>query len=172
MPIDSNLLPDPANYFKVQGLTLKGSRSNKWKTAACYFHGGSDSMRVNLVTGAWVCMSCGEKGRNVLDYEIRDGGQDFVVAAQALGCWVDDGRPPVQTKPIALSPQEKPSGESNLDREFHLLRAALALHGHELRRTDPADGIVTYFARHRGFVRTVHTIASVRWLLGVIERRL
>ena len=100
-----NLLPDPVSYFENQGLILKGPRSAKWKTTACNFHGGSDSMRVNVATGAWVCMSCGEKGGDVLAYEIKAGGREFVDAAKALGCWVDDGRPPVQAKPTPLSPR-------------------------------------------------------------------
>jgi hypothetical protein len=62
-------------------------------------------MRVNVATGAWVCMSCGEKGGDVLAYEIKDGGREFVDAAKALGCWVDDGRPPVARKPTPLSPR-------------------------------------------------------------------
>ena len=105
MPFDRSLLPDPVSYFENQGLTLKGPRSAKWKTTTCNFHGGSDSMRVNLSSGAWVCMSCGEKGGDVLAYEIKDGGREFVDAAKALGCWVNDGRPQVQTKPTPLSPR-------------------------------------------------------------------
>ena len=105
MAFDRNLLPDPVTYFENQGLILKGPRSAKWKTTTCNFHGGSDSMRVNVTSGAWVCMSCGEKGGDVLAYEIKDGGMEFVDAAKALGCWVDDGRPPVVTKPTPLSPR-------------------------------------------------------------------
>ena len=105
MPFDRTLLPDPVIYFENQGLTLKGPRSAKWKTTTCNFHGGSDSMRVNVVTGSWVCMSCGEKGGDVLAYEVKNSGREFVDAAKALGSWVDDGRPPVQTKPTPLSPR-------------------------------------------------------------------
>jgi hypothetical protein len=105
MPFDRTLLPDPVTYFENQGLTLKGPRSAKWKTTTCNFHGGSDSMRVNVTTGAWVCRSCGEKGGDVLAYEIKDGGREFVDAAKALGCWLNDGRPPVATKPTPLSPR-------------------------------------------------------------------
>ncbi len=106
MPFDRTLLPDPVSYFENQGLTLKGPRSAKWKTTTCNFHGGSDSMRVNVASGAWVCMSCGEKGGDVLAYEMKDGGREFVDAAKALGCWVDDGRPQVFTRPTPLSPRQ------------------------------------------------------------------
>ena len=105
MPFDRTQLPDPVTYFENQGLTLKGPRSAKWKTTTCNFHGGSDSMRVNVASGAWVCMSCGEKGGDVLAYELQSTGAEFVDAAKALGCWIDDGRPPVATKPTPLSPR-------------------------------------------------------------------
>ena len=105
MPFDRTLLPDPVTYFENLGLTLKGPRSAKWKTTTCNFHGGSDSMRINITSGAWVCMGCGKKGGDALAYEIKDGGREFVDAAKALGCWVDDGRPPVVTKPTPLSPR-------------------------------------------------------------------
>ena len=105
MVFDRSLLPDPATYFESQGLTLSGPRSAKWKTTTCNFHGGSDSMRVHVVSGAWVCMSCGEKGGDVLAYEMKGGGAEFIDAAKALGCWVDDGRAPIFTKPTPLSPR-------------------------------------------------------------------
>lgn len=106
MAFDRNLLPDATSYFENQGLVLKGPRSAKWKTTACNFHGGSDSMRVNVSSGAWVCMSCGEKGGDVLAYEVKESGREFVAAARALGCWVDDGRPYVPPKPTPLSPRQ------------------------------------------------------------------
>ena len=105
MAFDRNLLPDPTAYFEEQGLKLTGSRRAKWKTTECKFHGGSDSMRVNTGTGAWVCMSCGEKGGDVLAYEIAVGGADFVAAAKAIGAWVDDGKPYTPPKPTPLSPR-------------------------------------------------------------------
>ena len=105
MTFDRNLLPDPVSYFENQGLALKGPRSAKWKTTTCNFHGGSDSMRVNVASGAWVCMSCGEKGGDVLAYEIAVGGADFIAAAKAIGAWVDDGKPYKPQKPTPLSPR-------------------------------------------------------------------
>ena len=106
MAFHRDKLPDPTAYFENQGMSLKGPPSAKWRTTACNFHGGSDSLRINVATGAWVCMSCGEKGGDVLAYEIKVGGLEFVDAAKALGCWVDDGRPQVQTKPTPLSPRQ------------------------------------------------------------------
>lgn len=105
MSFHRNLLPETVTYFESRGLALKGPRSAKWKTTACNFHGGSDSMRVNVATGAWVCMSCGEKGGDVVSYEMKDSGCEFVEAAKALGCWAEVGRQAVQTKPTPLSPR-------------------------------------------------------------------
>ena len=105
MPFDRNLLPDPTAYFENQGLKLAGPRNAKWKTTVCNFHGGSDSMRVNTATGAWVCMACGEKGGDVLAYEIAATGADFVAAAKAIGAWFDDGKPYTPPRPTPLSPR-------------------------------------------------------------------
>ena len=60
-------------------------------------------MRVNVATGSWVCMSCGEKGGDVLAYELAVTGADFVDAAKAIGAWVEDGKPRVAQKPTPLS---------------------------------------------------------------------
>lgn len=105
MNFDRDRLPDPATYFENQGLKLSGPRNAKWKSTECRFHGGSDSMRINTSTGAWVCMACGEKGGDVLAYEIASTGADFVDACKALGAWVDDGKPHAPQKPAPLSPR-------------------------------------------------------------------
>ncbi len=105
MTFDRNLLPDATAYFEEQGLKLSGPSRAKWKTTACNFHGGSDSMRINTATGAWVCMSCGEKGGDVLAYEIASTGAEFVQAAKAIGAWVEDGRPHRPQKPTTLPPR-------------------------------------------------------------------
>ncbi|MFY8042310.1 MAG: hypothetical protein ACOVOD_05230, partial [Rhodoferax sp.] len=57
-------LPDPVTYFEAEGLTLEGR--GPWRTTECRFHGGSDSMRINTVSGSWVCMACNAKGGDVL----------------------------------------------------------------------------------------------------------
>jgi len=105
MSFNRDLLPEPVTYFENQGLKLSGPRRAKWLTTECSFHGGSDSMRINTSTGAWVCMNCDEKGGDVLAYEIASTGADFVDACKALGAWVDDGKPQTQQKPTPLSPR-------------------------------------------------------------------
>ena len=81
-------LPDPGAYFEGQGLVL--ARGSKWRSTRCEFHGGGDSMRVNLQTGAFKCMNCQAKGGDVLAYQMAVHGQDFVTAAKSLGSWQDD----------------------------------------------------------------------------------
>jgi hypothetical protein len=103
MSFDRTHLPDPLAYFEGEGLKL--TTRGKWRTTACRFHAGSDSMRVNATTGAWVCMSCGAKGGDVLAYEMAAHGVDFVTAAKALGAWVDDGKPEPRRKPTPLPPR-------------------------------------------------------------------
>jgi len=96
-------LPDPASYFEAEGLPLVGPRSAKWKTTRCDFHGGSDSMRVNTETGAWVCMAgCGARGGDVLAHFMAEHGLDFVSAARLLGAWQEDGKPDRYYRPKPL----------------------------------------------------------------------
>jgi hypothetical protein len=103
MTFDRNRLPDPQGYFESVGLVL--SRGGQWRTTRCEFHGGSDSMRVNLQSGSWVCMAgCGARGGDVLAYEMAHSGTSFVDAAKALGAWIEDGKPPTHTQRPAPFP--------------------------------------------------------------------
>ena len=103
MAFDRSLLPDTASYFEGEGLKLDGR--GKWRTTVCKFHGGRGTMRINSASGGWVCMSCGEKGGDVLAYHMKLHGLEFVEAAKQLGAWVDDGQPARQHKPSALPPR-------------------------------------------------------------------
>lgn len=105
MSFDRDRLPEPVSYYEAQGLRLIGPRSAKWKTTECRFHGGSDSMRVNMATGAFCCMSCGAKGGDVLAFEMALNGSEFIAAARSLGAWVEDGKPMRQHKPTPLPPR-------------------------------------------------------------------
>ncbi|MBI5722060.1 MAG: hypothetical protein HZC37_30670 [Burkholderiales bacterium] len=84
-------LPHAVDYFESEGLSLAGR--GRWRTAACQFHGGSDSLRINVESGAWICMNCLLKGGDVLAYHMLRHGLDFVSAARALGAIVVNGRP-------------------------------------------------------------------------------
>lgn len=96
-------LHEPVSYFEGEGLTLRGR--GRWRTAGCLFHGGSDSMRINVESGAFVCMAgCGASGGDVIAYHMQRHGVDFVEAARALGAWADDGAPP--PRPRAFSARD------------------------------------------------------------------
>ena len=83
---DRGLLPDPLGFYEGQGLALVGS--GPWRTTRCCFHGGSDSMRVNVKTGAFRCMNCGASGGDVVVYAMKANGWDFMEAARKLGAMV------------------------------------------------------------------------------------
>ncbi len=93
MSFDRTRLPEPLGYYEGQGLQFK-ERKGKWRTTACNFHGGTDSLRINTDSGAFVCMAgCGARGGDVLAYHQAHAGLDFINAAKELGAWVDDGNP-------------------------------------------------------------------------------
>lgn len=58
------------------------------------------------------------------------------------------------------------------EKTFRNLRAAYAMQGRVLRRTDPADRTVKYLAERWGLVRYLPTIDAARRFLGVIGGRL
>ena len=105
MSFERNQLPDAVSYYEGEGLRLIGPQSAKWKTTECRFHGGSDSMRVNVATGAFKCMNCGAGGGDVLAYHMHAHDMEFIEAARALGAWIDDGKPLINQKPTALPPR-------------------------------------------------------------------
>lgn len=105
MTFDRDRLPDPVSYYEGQGLTLRGHSNASWRTTECQFHGGSDSMRVNAKTGAWVCMACGVKGGDVLSHLMQSKGMEFVDAAKELGIWMGSEASHIQSKPAGLSPR-------------------------------------------------------------------
>lgn len=103
MTMDRTLFPSPAAYFDSQGLKLIGKPNAPWKYTQCQFHGGRRTMRVNMSSGGYICMSCGARGGDVLAYEIAITGASFVDAAKAIGAWVNDGRSYKLQKPTPLS---------------------------------------------------------------------
>lgn len=98
-------LPAPIDYFDLEGVQLKGP--GRWRTGPCHFHGGSDSMRVNVHSGGWCCMNCLAHGGDVLAYAMQRHGLGFVEAARALGAYIDDNKPHRgPTKAITLSARD------------------------------------------------------------------
>ena len=79
-----------------------------------------------------------------------------------------DGNP---TAGGAINDLNFPTTERN-DKAFSTLRAAYALEGHTLHRTDPADGPVTYWAERWGLVRYLPTFHDAALFLAQIGGRL
>ena len=130
MPFDRNALPEALAYFEAQGLQFR-ERKGKWRTTRCDFHQGSDSMRVNVQTGAWCCMNCNAHGGDVLAYEMAFSGLTFIEAAKALGCWIEDGKPHHHRRPKALPAHE---ALELIEREARLtaIEAARLANGHAI----------------------------------------
>lgn len=132
-------LPEPVSYFESQGLKL--SARGKWRTTECKFHGGSDSLRINTASGAWVCMACAAKGGDVLAYHMAANCLDFITAAKDLGAWVDDGKSGKHHRPKPLPATEAIrvlAFESNLT----AIAAANLAHGVVLSNKDRARLLV------------------------------
>jgi hypothetical protein len=129
---DRSRLPAPLDYFEGRGLKLVGRGT--WRTTRCEFHGGSDSMRVNIDTGGWRCMNCGEHGGDVIAYQMRLTGCTFVDACKALGAWVDGP----QAKPQRRMPVSRTAAVEQIHEAAHALAVGLAdvAAGRELRETD------------------------------------
>lgn len=106
MGFDRTRLPDPQVYYESQGLKVKRPSKDGWVTTECQFHGGSDSMSVNVRHGGFHCWNCCAKGGDILGYHMALHGLDFVTAAKDLGAWVDDGAPPINYKPAPLAPRD------------------------------------------------------------------
>ena len=79
-----------------------------------------------------------------------------------------DGNP---TAGCAINDPNSPTSERN-DKAFSTLRAAFALKGQTLHRTDPADGPVTYWAERWGLVRHLPTLHDAALFLAQIGGRL
>jgi len=80
-------LPSPVDYYTgMARLRLLGRGT--WRSTVCPFHEDTrPSLRVNVDSGAYRCMACGAKGRDVLAFHRSRHGLSFVAAAQALGAW-------------------------------------------------------------------------------------
>lgn len=134
MAFERDRLPDPVSYCENEGLRLKGR--GKWRTAPCTFHGGSDSLRLNTTTGAWVCMAgCGARGGDVLAYHMAAHGLSFVDAAKALGAWVEDGRPEQRRRPTPISARDA-IGLIAAEANLAAIAAANVAHGVALTQVD------------------------------------
>jgi hypothetical protein len=146
MSLDRNQLPSVELYFDAEGAPLVGN--GKWRTTQCAFHGGSDSMRVNVESGGWVCMACHVKGGDLISYVMQRYGADFVTAAKTLGAWVEDGRP-AQTKPRRFSASD---AMSVLSEDLHLCALVIG---------DARQGVTPTDADWQAFLRSAGTCIAI-----------
>jgi hypothetical protein len=103
MPLIRERLPEPQAYYEGQDLVLAGKGA--WRTTRCVFHGGSDSMRVNLRSGGFCCMAgCGARGGDVLAYHMAVQGLGFIEAARDLDAWDEDA------SDTGTHPRRRPAG--------------------------------------------------------------
>lgn len=72
---------------------------------------------------------------------------------------------------IRINDLDFPTGQRP-GKAFEALRAAFALRGHTLRRSDASDGPVTYWAERWGLVKHLPTIDAARRFLEQIGGRL
>lgn len=81
-----DLLPNPGQYFREQGLKLTGG--GEWKSAICPFHPDTKpSLRVRLDSGGFKCMACNVHGGGIVDFHMKRYNLDFVPAVKELGAW-------------------------------------------------------------------------------------
>lgn len=105
MPMVRERLPDPAAFYEAEGLKLIGR--GKWRSAICPFHDDTDpSLRINTASGGFCCMSCGEKGGDVVAYLMQRNAWGFATAARALGAWIDGPSARHDEKPRTLPPRD------------------------------------------------------------------
>lgn len=84
--LNRRLLPTPDTYFEQIGLKLTGH--GEWRDAVCPFHDDTrPSLRVRLDSGAFRCMVCGARGRDVIAFHMKLKTLPFIEACKALGAW-------------------------------------------------------------------------------------
>lgn len=107
---DRRLLPSPDEYFKREGVNLRGG--GLWRSALCPFHEDrSPSFRVNMRDGGFYCHGCGAAGGDVLTFHMRKHGFRFIDAARDLGALADDDGEILAAMPKAkASPGNQHSG--------------------------------------------------------------
>ena len=92
---DARAPPRAAGVLRETG-PRAGGQGCVARTTRCAFHGGSDSMRVNVRSAAFACMAgCGARGGDVFAYHMAAQGLGFVEAAGPWG----PGRKSRSTRP-------------------------------------------------------------------------
>lgn len=107
MPLDRERLPDPQTYYEGAGLNIRRRGRGPWRASNCPFCESRDNFNINLESGGFHCWGCAAKGGDVLAFHMAHACTDFVTAAKALGCWVEDGKPRARPpRPAPLSARD------------------------------------------------------------------
>ena len=79
-------LPNPASYYAQHVAKLGTPNAKGWAPGLCPFHDDHHpSLSVHVAEGgAFKCMSCGAKGRDVVAFHMRRTGLDFKAAVRDL----------------------------------------------------------------------------------------
>lgn len=110
-------------------------------------------MRINMITGCWVCMAhCGVSGGDVLSYQMRAHGQNFVEAAKSLDAWDGNTR---DSRHFRRRPLPFPAREALeiLDAEANLVAVAAC---------NIARGVTLSNADMSRVVQAAHRISVIR----------
>jgi hypothetical protein len=83
--IDKSKLPNPLEYYQNNGFQLQGT--SQWRSTLCPFHHDTNpSLRVNTLSGGFICMACGEKG-DLISFHQKRNNLSFKETCIALGIW-------------------------------------------------------------------------------------
>ncbi len=81
----TGLFPEPRVYYQQEFPNLKQVNKD-WVSVNCCFHEDkTPSLRLNVVTGAFRCFSCGARGGNIIAFQCQHYHQSFREAVEALG---------------------------------------------------------------------------------------
>lgn len=136
MAFERDHLPDPQTYYEAAGLNIKRKGSGPWRGSNCPFCESRDNFNINLDTGGFHCWGCAAKGGDVLAFHMAHACTDFVTAAKALGCWVEDGKPSTRPpRPVQLSPRDALSLIAD-DANYLAIFTGLLVNGKDLTESD------------------------------------
>jgi DNA primase len=79
-------LPDPAAYYAQRVAKLGSANGKGWAQGLCPFHEDhAPSLSVHVADGgAYRCMACGAKGRDVVAFHMARNGYGFKEAVRDL----------------------------------------------------------------------------------------
>jgi len=75
----------PIIYYEKELQFKKGSAGKKWNLVNCPFHPDkSPSLSINMESGGYFCHACGEKGGDIIAFEMKLHSLSFPAALKKL----------------------------------------------------------------------------------------